>query len=287
METRHLGIRGNREYFGADQTSEPHLWTNVVICRHCGFVFTDPEVLGAEYLERDHYGCSSRYEATQCDDYKKMFSSRLRLIGDHAVVGALLDVGAGKGEFMLTAAMMGWEVDGVEPSADFCRYAKETHRLDIHHGVLGEVPEIDNRLYDAVTLNHVLEHVDDPHDLLKKAANRLKPEGVLFIEVPNCESSLLRLADIYFRFKGLKWSARLSPFHPPFHKYGYSAKSIAYLLYACGYDILTTKSFSGFDRGYKSREGSGALAKRLRACASYGLNLLGDKELLAVIARPF
>ncbi len=41
-----LGVRGNREHRGADSTAEPHLFTNVVQCKNCGFIYTNPEIKG-------------------------------------------------------------------------------------------------------------------------------------------------------------------------------------------------------------------------------------------------
>lgn len=52
--------------------------------------------------------------------------------------------------------------------------------------------------YDVVTLWHVLEHVEDPLDLMHRAGALLRPEGgSLWIEVPNLDDELATLSSGY------------------------------------------------------------------------------------------
>jgi 2-polyprenyl-3-methyl-5-hydroxy-6-metoxy-1,4-benzoquinol methylase len=44
------------------------------------------------------------------------------------------------------------------------------------------------RSYDAIILGHVLEHVEDPAELLARAKDWLKPDGSIFAAVPNARS---------------------------------------------------------------------------------------------------
>jgi SAM-dependent methyltransferase len=44
---------------------------------------------------------------------------------------------------------------------------------------------IENGTLGLVTMSHVLEHMDEPIGLLRRLAAKLRPDGVLFIEVPN------------------------------------------------------------------------------------------------------
>lgn len=45
-----------------------------------------------------------------------------------------------------------------------------------------------SKKYDVIMMTHILEHMDHPIDLLKKARSWLKPEGLIFLAVPNCNS---------------------------------------------------------------------------------------------------
>lgn len=42
--------------------------------------------------------------------------------------------------------------------------------------------------FDAIFMTHILEHLDAPVDLLRRAAGWLAPGGRLFVAVPNCNS---------------------------------------------------------------------------------------------------
>lgn len=42
--------------------------------------------------------------------------------------------------------------------------------------------------YDVIVMGFILEHVDDPHLILEKYRNMLKPNGRLYIAVPNAKS---------------------------------------------------------------------------------------------------
>ncbi|MEK6715223.1 MAG: class I SAM-dependent methyltransferase [Candidatus Omnitrophota bacterium] len=283
-QSRKLGIRGNREYFGADQSAEPHIFTDVVQCIICDFIYTNPMIRGLEFIDKEHYNNSEKYQATQ-DNPSIMFQKRLSFIAKYKKYGCLLDVGAGKGEFLWEARKNGWEAIGVEPSPNLCQFAREHYKLTIYEGFLGQVLDIPKSYFDIVAINHVLEHVDRPYELLKLIAEYLADNGLVFIEVPNADSYFLRIIDFYFKMKGLNWSSRLSPLHPPYHKYGFTEKSLTYLLKQCNYQIIELKTFSGRDRGYQKKNDS-IVGAFLPDIISMLINFLGNKELLCVIAKP-
>lgn len=280
---RVIGIRGNREYTGANPDAAPHIVTNVVRCKACDMIYTNPEIRGLEYLEAEHYNDSDNYMKEMGEGIYQMFDTRIRLIQKftHADQATLLDVGAGKGEFLQVAAQAGFQGTGIEPSAGFCEYGRNKLGVEMLQGFLGEVEAIRGQRFDVIVMNHVLEHVERPVDLLNLVQDYMSDKGVLFIEVPNCDSYLARLADWFFRLKGLQWSSRLSPLHAPFHKFGYTKRSLEYLLKACGYKLVACKTFSGKDRSSFSQKGW-----KYKAASFFSdiFNLIGNRELLCVIA---
>jgi SAM-dependent methyltransferase len=282
---RRIGTRGNREHFGADPQATPHLWTNVVRCCDCAFLYTSPPLPVGVKLEQAYYNDAGRYTAFEASVGQRSIRRRLAWLARHAK-GQLLDVGAGKGEFVLEAGRTGWEAVGLEPSPAFCDYARERLGVTLVCGWLGEEAGISTASFDLVTLNHVLEHVEEPVPLLRSIAAYLRPGGLLFVEVPNCDSLFLRLTDLYFRLRGLPWSSRLSPLHPPFHRFGYTRRSLAFALGRAGFAIVARRTFPGADRGYRVLTHGDALAGRLRTVASRALSLLPNRELLCVLARP-
>jgi len=95
----------------------------------------------------------------------------------------LLDVGAGTGDFLLTAKNRNWDVEGVEPNHDAKIRAQEKG-IDLYPS-LGALP--DNR-YDVITLWHVLEHLPNLDDQINKLVALLSEKGILVIAVPNFKS---------------------------------------------------------------------------------------------------
>ena len=101
--------------------------------------------------------------------------------------GRLLDVGCGSGAFLKWMRELGWQVHGVEPDPAAARVAKEECGLDVTCGTL-EDAALPTHRFDAVTLNHVVEHLPDPVATLRECGRVLKPRGRLVITTPNVES---------------------------------------------------------------------------------------------------
>jgi len=101
--------------------------------------------------------------------------------------GRLLDVGCGNGLFLDQMRHFGWEVTGVEPDGGAVSVAREKFGLVVFHGSLKEAKFPDGR-FDAITMNHVIEHVLDPIGLLKECRRVLRPGGKLVAVTPNIKS---------------------------------------------------------------------------------------------------
>jgi SAM-dependent methyltransferase len=100
--------------------------------------------------------------------------------------GALLDVGAGTGAFALQMQQAGWQVTGLEPDGDARRNAQDLHNIELlPTEQLFQLPAAG---FDAITLWHVLEHVQQLHDYMARFNDLLRKDGVLLIAVPNYTS---------------------------------------------------------------------------------------------------
>lgn len=98
--------------------------------------------------------------------------------------GMLLDVGSATGSFLTIAATRGWRGIGVEVS----EAARDLAASHGHRCVASMMEARDFGPFDAVTMHHVLEHVDDPVAVIHDALSMLRPRGRLLIEVPNFAS---------------------------------------------------------------------------------------------------
>ena len=124
--------------------------------------------------------------------------------------GRLLDVGCGSGEWLTLMKNHGWRVEGVDFDENAVRVARE-RGLEVHCGSLEE-QRFPNDTFNAVTLNHVIEHVPDPVRTLTECARILKPGGRLILFTPNVSSLSHRI----FRqdWRGLEPPRHLHLFSP-------------------------------------------------------------------------
>jgi len=136
--------------------------------------------------------------------------------------GRLLDVGCGSGEWLATMRELGWQVEGVDFDGNAIRVARQS-KLQVHHGSL-EQQNFSNESFDAVVLNHVVEHVPNPVGTLVECARILKPGGKLVLFTPNSSSLSHQLFKRNWR--GLE---------PPRHLHIFSMQSMHLLLERAGF----------------------------------------------------
>ncbi|HEU0126196.1 class I SAM-dependent methyltransferase [Flavobacterium sp.] len=127
--------------------------------------------------------------------------------------GKLLDIGAGTGDFLLTAKNNGWETIGVEPSDRAKNIAKQKGISFVE-----EISALENNSLDVITMWHVLEHVPDLEHQIQELKRLLKPTGTLIVAVPNYKSFDANHYQTY-------WAA----YDVPIHFWHFSKKSIQLL----------------------------------------------------------
>ncbi|OXB01235.1 methyltransferase [Flavobacterium oncorhynchi] len=137
--------------------------------------------------------------------------NKLNLINAEQIhKGRILDIGAGTGDFLLTAKNDGWETVGVEPS-------ERAKNIAIQKGIsfVHEISDLESHSFDIVTMWHVLEHVPNLELQIQELKRLLKPTGTLIVAVPNFKSFD---AEYYKSF----WAA----YDVPIHFWHFSKKSI-------------------------------------------------------------
>src|SRR5690606_33938988 len=105
-----------------------------------------------------------------------MLDRKLKWIGEEKKTGRILDIGAGTGDFLARAQKQGWEIAGVEPSA-------EARDLASQKGInLIEDPDpFPSKSFDVISMWHVLEHVPDLERQIRELKRLLKDDGLLII----------------------------------------------------------------------------------------------------------
>ena len=97
--------------------------------------------------------------------------------------GRILDVGCNDGEMIGWMSRHGWDTYGVEINPKAAKVATERGMKMFCGELMGAGYQAN--FFDAVTMNHILEHVHSPSQVLGEAYRILKPGGMVFINVPN------------------------------------------------------------------------------------------------------
>ena len=218
-----------------------------VRCKECGLVYVNPRL-------QDHI-IDAFY---QSDAYQFMFDNmliksldyRLEVIAPRkfkSVAGffenrkpKLLDVGCGIGEFLHVAQANGWDGVGIEFSPRAVDFARKEMELEIFDRPVNECQFQDGQ-FDIVTMWDVVDHDENPLELLKVVYRKMKKGGKLFIQT-NVEDSLLyRLAHILYAFSFELIKYPIEKGYPIHHSNYYSTKTLRNDIELAGFSVIEEK----------------------------------------------
>jgi SAM-dependent methyltransferase len=206
----------------------------LVECTVCGLVF-HRYVLDAEWSDR-------RFERWMSQDSIQAFEAnlsqrahchedgaayvahalRIERMTRHLRQGAaprLLDFGCGYGGFLSVCAALGFMAVGVDRAAakrEHGSYARVYESLD-------QVADL--APFHAITLFEVLEHLDQPLDMLEQLRRLLAPQGVLVLETPDCTGVRdIRTREDYYKL------------HPLDHINGFTPSTLSGIARRAGFE---------------------------------------------------
>jgi 2-polyprenyl-3-methyl-5-hydroxy-6-metoxy-1,4-benzoquinol methylase len=197
---------------GSVQKIVDDAWNREVAELYAGYAIYD-QAAGAEQAVFDQATGAAMSRSTR-------LLAALRGEVELPVTGRMLDVGCGNGAMLraFSQAMPGWSLAGTELG-------------DKYRGTIESIAGVE-RLYtcqpwevpgefDAISMIHVLEHIPHPEAYLKQLVTKLRPGGMLIVELPHHVANPFELliAD---------------------HCTHFAADTAATLLQRAGFDVLQT-----------------------------------------------
>lgn len=205
----------------------------IVICKDCGFVFNNPCPSYAELSK--HYTSWSNYEIPQTKGkassemankwlrtfnfVKKSFPENFR--------GYALEVGCATAFGLSIFKSNGWDVIGLDPSEKATELAKEQYGIEVIKSLF-DINLFKGKKFDLIIFSHVLEHIISPDELVKELIPILRPNGLVYIEVPNMSNPDVPIG--YFTYEHLNY---------------FTPTALTNLMGANGYDLDRMEQFAG------------------------------------------
>lgn len=213
------------KYGGCMDGWEDRLTLAMARCKRCGHLWHHTRPDQASLFEMYAHGRRLKGGSASTTPSSRMLSSMrglFRYCSSPNGNKSLLDFGSGAGRWSIAAHQAGFHVTAYEPSS-----SRQEKIGGIE--VVGTLSAIEGRLFDAINLEQVLEHVPDPKAELRALKPFCHPDTVLRISVPDVE----RLGDKLwqgFPFDG-KAMHILSPYE---HLHGFKRSSLKALLREAG-----------------------------------------------------
>lgn len=187
---------------------------------------------------------------------------------------AILDLGSGRGNFLIESAKAGARATGLEMFDDYIRISHEKAKLanvtlNIVQGTGEHLPFPDST-FNFVNMGEVIEHVESPEVVLREVHRVLKDSGLVYVSAPN----RFGLKDTHFHLYFVNFLPRslanafISVFgkHKDYNKnagrqkldemHYYTLGSIKKLAVHCGFnavDMRTIKIEKKYGRGLKGK----------------------------------
>lgn len=199
----------------------------IAACSECGLRITldvpDSKQIGRYYESDDYISHSNTQKGFINRLYHLSRSIMLKKKAAHVTRhsgmkrGKLLDVGAGTGFF--AAEMKGklWHVSAVELNEAAREFAEQKFGIKAYTE-LKDVPESENNSFNAITLWHVFEHIEDLDFTMQKTHKLLCHDGVLVLALPNFQS-----------YDAQKYGKNWAAYDVPRHLWHFSQKQVELL----------------------------------------------------------
>lgn len=153
-------------------------------CRACQTIYLNPRLTLAAIVQVEAQSAVYDFSSAIAEEEIKASMGLIRWLETYqrTRTRCLLDIGCNRGLLLEAARRQGWQVIGVEISPESANRARNDFGLTVYP----KITDIDpSQQFDLITAWHVLEHTREPLLFLQQAVARLRPGGILAIQVPS------------------------------------------------------------------------------------------------------
>jgi 2-polyprenyl-3-methyl-5-hydroxy-6-metoxy-1,4-benzoquinol methylase len=178
----------------------------VLQCLECNHIQLYPNTYDTkEYYDNDNQDKESKLvHLRENDEYSEMLLNfhlqRVKILEKQKKIEKsmkIIDIGGGKGEFVKLISNKCDSVYILEPGVSRINSINEDNIITINKFLDDDFANTYENAFDIVTSFHVLEHLVNPINFLKNCYKILKPNGLLYIEVPNEDDTRIELSEYY------------------------------------------------------------------------------------------
>lgn len=207
-------------------------------CTNCNLQYISPRLdqtslsnlYDSEYHSKTVSGAYNVNESVSVHEYSMFKSYLLKLL---PAGGGVLDVGCGVGNMLQQLREHSqYSSKGIEISKEAAAKASQNGH-NVFQGNLIQA-NFEDESFDAIYLLYVLEHVDNPAEILKEIYRILKKNGILLLAVPNYR--YLRIA--FDNFISRTFFKKSSTLHPEEHLQNFTPTTLKMFIKKAGFDIV-------------------------------------------------
>lgn len=246
-------------------------------CRKCHYERADlaPQINeNSAHARLNESDRETALRALRIENFEAIVEATLRFAPLHAK--SLLDVGSAHGWF-LEAARMHFNVLGIEPDATLEKHAA-ARGLPVRAGYFPDALR-EGETFDIIAFNDVIEHIPDIHTALAACRERLSPDGLLILNLPNSRG---------FFYKMAKLLARLGV-HGPFNRLWQKGLPSPHVHYFNHHNLRRLVTKEGFDPVHVFELPAlrvRGLMERLRFAGKVGTFTLYAQYVAVICAMP-
>jgi SAM-dependent methyltransferase len=169
-------------------------------CETCSLYFTDPIYRSriASLYDSSLYDAEGSTTAvprqaeletlksTMFETSDKNCSNQINALRQLSAGSRMLEIGSSWGYFLYQSRASGFDAMGVEPN----RLRREYGVRELGVDIRSSIDDVQADGFDVIYSAHTLEHISEPNVFFSECFNRLKPGGLLAIEVPHFDPAL-------------------------------------------------------------------------------------------------